>query len=54
MTEHQSFVDMVRTIVRAEISHWQHPTDAELRDLWEKRIKFALEKLEQELGDDGK
>jgi hypothetical protein len=51
---HAKIIALLRTVARAEIHLWHHPTDAELERLWNDRIVKMLDELEKEIGDDGK
>lgn len=50
----QALIEFVRSIVRHDRVTWQHPDDAEMHELFEKRIWKAIEMLEKQMGGDGK
>jgi hypothetical protein len=50
----QALIDFVRSVVVHDRVQWQHPTDTELQQLYEKRIWKAIETLEKQMGGDGK
>lgn len=50
----EALINFVRSVVLHDRMQWQHPTDLELQELYEKRIWTAIETLEKHLGDDGK
>jgi hypothetical protein len=51
---HAKIIALLRTVAKAEIHQWHHPTDEELERLWDERIVKMLDDLEKDLGDDGK
>lgn len=48
---HTKIIALLRTVARAEIHQWAHPSDKELEALWNDRIVKMLDELEKEIGD---
>jgi hypothetical protein len=48
---HAKIIALLRTVARAEIHLWHHPTDDELKRLWDERISKAIDEIEKEIGD---
>jgi hypothetical protein len=48
----EALVDLIRVIAKSELHIWQHPTDEELKRLWDERIAKKVAELALDFGDD--